>query len=120
MHADSILSCTVLLPLDLNLFSSALFHKQQLCGAAFGGLECTLLSFFLIKTGVLLVAFVYLGLLINKRNKDSFVSSLQFSVAVKPDKLGKHGKGPICLYCAVLCVFVCTVMMGHVQQTAET
>lgn len=116
MCHSSILSCTLLLPLDSNLFSSAMLHKQQLCSAAFGicsALCYPPLFFFCIKTGLLFAAFMYLPPLMTKWNKDSFVSTLHFPVAIKPDNIRTHGEGMrwgfsepisdctvwICVYC---------------------
>lgn len=80
----------------------------------FWDLQCTLLSpFFCIKTGLLFVAFMYLPSLMTKWNKDSFVSTLHFPVAIKPDNIRTHGEGMrwgfsepisdctvwICVYC---------------------
>lgn len=106
MCHSCILSCTLLLPLDLNLFSSAMLHKQQTCGAAFW------VASLCIYNWTSLCSLCVLLPLINKRNKDSFVSTLLFPVAIKPDKLGTYGKvgrdnGSMSQLVTALCRFVC-------------
>lgn len=68
--------------------------------------------FFLFQNWAALCSLVYLPPLMTKWNKDSFVSTLHFPVAIKPDSILTHGKGmrwgfsePISDYTMWICMY---------------